>query len=156
MAGVRREAAWNPPMVTLVPEVAGPVAERGADPRPARRGRLPDLLAPAIYLLGGVFLTIGLWPDLDGRVQADNIQDQGAFQFFLAHGARSLIHLANPLFDAQVNVPAGVNMMANTSILGLSVPLAPLTLLAGPAVAGAVLLALAPALTATAWYFVLS
>src|SRR5213078_3556309 len=95
-------------------------------------------------------------PDLDGRVQANNVQDQGAFQFFLAHGARALAHLSNPLFDTQVNVPAGVNMMANTSVLGLSVPLAPVTLLAGPAAAYAALLALAPFLTATAWYLVLS
>src|SRR2546421_935109 len=156
MAGVRREAARSVPVVTLAPEVDGAVADRGTDPRPVRRRRLPDLVPAVVYLVGAGYVTGGLWPDLDGRVQANNVQDQGAFEFFLAHGARVLAHLSNPLFDGQVNVPAGVNMMANTSILGLSVPLAPVTLLFGPAAAYAALLVLAPALTATAWYFVLS
>src|SRR6266536_1428890 len=143
-------------MFTLASEATGDASPaESAAPVRSTWHRL-DLVAPVVYLLGGVYLLGKLWLDLGQRLQADNIQDQGFFQFVLAHGARSVSHLSNPLFDAQINVPDGVNMMANTSVLGLSIPLAPVTMLFGPSVSFAVLAVLAPTLTATAWYYVLS
>jgi hypothetical protein len=143
-------------MLTVAPEATtGEQPAVRADSAPGRR-RWQDWAAPAAYLLAGIYLMGRLWLDPNHRLQADNIQDQGFFEFVLAHAARSVTHLTNPLFDGQVNVPDGVNMMANTSILGLAIPLTPVTLLFGPGAAFAVLAALAPALTATAWYWVLS
>ncbi|MCU7722206.1 hypothetical protein ODJ79_00595 [Actinoplanes sp. KI2] len=55
-----------------------------------------------------------------------------------------------------MNYPDGVNMMANTSVLAVSLPLTPVTLLFGPHVAFNVFLTLALSLTGISWYFVLS
>ncbi|MET0424720.1 MAG: hypothetical protein ABW046_12640 [Actinoplanes sp.] len=55
-----------------------------------------------------------------------------------------------------MNYPDGVNMMANTSVLAVSLPLTPITLLFGPHVSFNVFLTLALALTGISWYFVLS
>ena len=143
-----------PEVVRGAPPVARPDADDAGPPAPGRA--ILDRIAPLVYLVGGLYLTARLWLDPNHRLQQDNIQDQGFFQFVLAHAARSVTHLSNPLFESQVNWPGGVNMMANTSILGLAVPLTPVTLLFGPGVAYAVLVTLAPVLTATSWYFVLS
>jgi hypothetical protein len=53
-------------------------------------------------------------------------------------------------------VPDGVNIMANTSVLALAIPLAPVTLAFGPATTVVLMLTLGLAGTAVAWYFVLS
>ncbi|WP_067499573.1 hypothetical protein [Actinoplanes sp. TFC3] len=88
---------------------------------------------------------IALSPHLPG--------DQTWFEWLLAHGAYTLQHLSNPLFSAQQNAPDGVNMMANTSVLGVTLPLAPVTLLAGPRVTYVIWLmgALAATAATTAW-----
>jgi hypothetical protein len=54
-----------------------------------------------------------------------------------------------------MNAPDGVNLMANTG-LGLTVPLIPVTVLFGPAVAFTVMLTGGLTATAWAWYHVLS
>jgi hypothetical protein len=74
----------------------------------------------------------------------------------LAHGARVVTHLSNPFVSYQMNVPNGVNLMANTSVLAISIPLAPVTLLFGTHTAFRVFLTLALIATPLAWYFVLS
>ncbi len=143
-------------MLTVAPETATDEHPRAdGDAGSPRFGRLHRAV-PLIYLLGGIYLNIHLWLDPNHRLQTDNIQDQGFFQFVLAHAARSVTHLSNPLFDGRINWPDGVNMMANTSVLALAVPLTPVTLLLGPGVAFALLVTLATALTATTWYYVLS
>ncbi|WP_250007893.1 hypothetical protein [Actinoplanes sp. M2I2] len=60
--------------------------------------------------------------------------DQPWFEWLLQHGALSLRDLSNPLFTTRLNAPDGVNMIANTSVLGVTLPMAPLTLLWGPRV----------------------
>lgn len=74
----------------------------------------------------------------------------------LARGALLVTHPENPFFTHRLNVPAGVNMMANTSALSMTIPLAPVTLIWGPVVAFAVMLTLALWLTGLAWYHVFS
>jgi hypothetical protein len=78
------------------------------------------------------------------------------FQWWLAHAAHSAVHLQNPLFAAELNVPMGVNLMANTSVLGVGIPLIPVTLLFGPQISYVVYLTLALAGSAAAAYYVLS
>jgi hypothetical protein len=85
-----------------------------------------------------------------------NEPDQAFFEWILAHGARVVTKLDYPFVSYQMNVPDGVNMMANTSVLGISLPLAPVTILFGPRVAFTVFLTLALIATAVAWYLVLS
>ncbi len=124
---------------------------------PWRLGRYRfDLAVYLVYLLGGLLVTARLWGDPGRRVLTANATDQSQFDWFLAHGARFLVHGGNPLFSDRMNVPGGVNLMANTSVLGLTVPLAPVTLVFGPDVAFSALLALAFAATAGCWYWVFS
>src|SRR5437762_178263 len=47
---------------------------------------------------------------------------------------RSGARLGNPFFTTDMNMPAGVNLAANASVLGLGVPLTPVTLLFGAGV----------------------
>ena len=82
--------------------------------------------------------------------------DHSWFEWLFAHGAYSVQHLENPLFTTRQNAPDGVNMMANTSLLGVTLPLAPLTLLLGPQVTYALYLGGALAATAGTSYWVLS
>ncbi|MFG1606323.1 hypothetical protein [Actinoplanes sp. NPDC049265] len=102
-----------------------------------------------------VLVMIRLWADPAGRVLSHNDDDHGFFLFVMAHGERVLFHGENPFFTDRLNVPDGVNMMANTSILALSVPVAPVTHFLGAGVSLVLLLTLGLAGTAAAWYWVL-
>jgi hypothetical protein len=114
----------------------------------------PDLGVYAAFLLIAFWITSQYW--MTGRVSAPDVSDQAFFEYMLAHGARAVTHLSNPLYASGLNVPVGVNLMMNTSVLALAIPLTPITLLFGPAVSFALLMTLGLAGTAGAWYFVLS
>lgn len=123
--------------------------------RPGRwRG---DLAAVAIYVMAAIYVTVHLWASPGRYVnRGPGGVDLHFFEFAMAHGARVLTDLQNPLFTAQLNAPMGINMIGNTSVLGLSVPLTPVTLLFGPQISVLVALVICLAGTAAAWYFVLS
>ena len=127
-----------------------PASEAGA---PARRA---DLWALLNYAVLAVLVMIQLWRDPNGRVLSSNDDDHGFFLVLLAHGERVVFHGDNPFFTGRFNVPGGVNMMANTSVLALSLPIAPVTHFLGPGVSVVFLLTLGLAGTAAAWYRVLS
>src|SRR3978361_2069245 len=55
-----------------------------------------------------------------------------------------------------MNVPDGVNIMANTTVLALSLPAAPITHFFGAGLSVVLLLTLGLSGTAAAWYWVLS
>ncbi|WP_306207805.1 hypothetical protein [Actinoplanes sp. RD1] len=113
------------------------------------------LVAFTAYLALGVVV---MWRFLEApgeRVSSHLPADHTWFEWLLAHGAHVLLHGGNPLFSATQNTPYGVNMMANTSVLGVTLPLAPLTWLAGPRVTYVVWLILATAGTAATTYWVL-
>ena len=63
---------------------------------------------------------------------SQGVQDQQAFEWYFGAAAHNLASFSNPLFSDLQNFPDGVNLMANAAVLGLGIPLAPLTLLAGP------------------------
>ncbi|MFG2046412.1 hypothetical protein ACGFIW_03120 [Micromonospora sp. NPDC048935] len=124
--------------------------------RPRRRPARSDLLALGAYVLLGIFVCLNYWGDVTGRVSSHLPTDHSWFEWLFAHGAYSLRHLENPLFTARQNAPDGVNMMANTSLLGVTLPLAPLTMLLGPQVMYALYLGAALAATAGTGYWMLS
>ena len=125
-------------------------------PAAARSRSRVDLLAPLSYLALAVLVMIQLWRDPNGRVLASNDDDHGFFLYVMAHGERVLFHGDNPLFDGRMNVPDGVNMMANTTVLAIALPLAPVTHFLGAGVSLVFALTLGLAGTAAAWYGVLS
>ncbi|MFJ6937456.1 dolichyl-phosphate beta-glucosyltransferase [Streptomyces sp. NPDC101132] len=113
------------------------------------------LAVAGLYLLGSLLLYKGLWADLGTSYLADAGQDQNQWEWFFAVTADNVSHLRNPLFTDLQGMPDGVNLMANTVMLGLSVPLTPVTLALGPAVTWALVLTLGLTGTAVAWYWLL-
>ncbi|WP_338896955.1 dolichyl-phosphate beta-glucosyltransferase [Streptomyces sp. TG1A-60] len=121
----------------------------------ARSVRPADALAVTCFLLMSVALHIGRWLGPDDRYLPDSLQDQNQWEWFFAVTADNLVHFRNPLFTTFQGFPDGVNLMANTVMLGLSVPFAPVTLALGPAVSLALVMTLGLAATAAAWYWLL-
>ncbi|MFI7401731.1 dolichyl-phosphate beta-glucosyltransferase [Streptomyces sp. NPDC049541] len=118
----------------------------------ARSLRPTDLFAALLFLLMSMALYSGRLFDPDHRYLPDSLQDQNQWEWFFDVTAHNLAHLHNPFFSDLQGFPDGVNLMANTVMLGLTVPFAPLTLLAGPAVSLSVVMTLGLAATAAAWY----
>ncbi|GAB2924669.1 dolichyl-phosphate beta-glucosyltransferase [Streptomyces heilongjiangensis] len=118
----------------------------------ARSVRPADVLAVTVFLLMAVALYAGRWIDPNGRYLPDSLQDQNQWEWFFAVTADNVTHLRNPLFTDLQGFPDGVNLMANTVMLGLSVPLTPVTLALGPAVTLGLVMTLGLAATAAAWY----
>jgi hypothetical protein len=132
-------------------------AQRATAPR-VRRWRFltwRDAVAIASFIAVALLITAPLWLNLDHQLR-DDPQDQAFFEWMLAHGARVLTDGVYPFFSDRMNYPDGVNMMANTSVLAVSLPMTPVTLLFGPHVAFNAFLTLALAVTGTSWYLVLS
>ncbi|MGN9776621.1 hypothetical protein ACTMS0_12760 [Micromonospora sp. H33] len=140
------------PSLKTVPEPVAAQSSRGARWRPARA----DVLAVGVYVGLGVLVCLNYWVDVQNRVSSHLPTDHSWFEWLFAHGAYSVRHLENPLFTSRQNAPDGVNMMANTSLLGVTLPLAPLTMLVGPQVMYALYLGAALAATAATSYWVLS
>jgi hypothetical protein len=114
-----------------------------------------DVLAITSFIVVALFITAPLWLNLDHELR-DDPQDQAFFEWMLAHGARVLTDGAYPFFSDRMNYPDGVNMMANTSVLAVSLPMTPVTLMFGPHVAFNLFLTLALAVTGISWYLALS
>ncbi|GAA2592736.1 glycosyl transferase [Winogradskya consettensis] len=93
--------------------------------------------------------------DPDGVITTQVPGDQTWFQWLLVHAEYSVRHFSDPFFSTRQNAPDGVNMMANTSVLGVTVPLVPLTAWFGPRVVYVVWMVGALAGTAATAYWVL-
>ncbi|MFE9956685.1 hypothetical protein [Micromonospora sp. NPDC005299] len=146
-------------MVVGRPDTDQPVRLTGPDrpdpvPRRRRRPRPVDALVVAGYFGLAVLLTAGQWGRPDRLFHQAG--DQMLFEWMLARAARAVTGGENPLHSTALNVPDGVNLMANTSVLGLGVPLTPVTALFGSQVAFLVAVVLCLAGTATAWYALLA
>ncbi|MGB6180444.1 MAG: 6-pyruvoyl-tetrahydropterin synthase-related protein [Rhodococcus sp. (in: high G+C Gram-positive bacteria)] len=124
-----------------------------ATERPSRR---PDLVAAAVYSVLSVAVLANQWLHLRTDYLRLSGQDQTMWEWFFAVTAKSVVHLDNPFFTDLQNAPDGVNMMANTAMLGLSVPLTPITLAFGASTTFALALTLGLATTAFGWYFLFS
>ncbi len=110
------------------------------------------MLVASGYVLAALLLYCLLWTDL-GHAYLRNGYDQNLFEWFFAVAAKSP---RDVLFSTLQNSPAGVNMMANTSVLGLGIPLAPVTWLFGPSFTWALVLTGGVAGSAFAWYWLIS
>nr|WP_229401402.1 hypothetical protein [Micromonospora okii] len=137
---------------------AAPTGPDGTGTATARRRRpsRADLLAIGAYVLLGVLVCLNYWADIHHRVSSHLPTDHSWFEWLFSHGAYSVRNLENPLFSLRQNAPDGVNMMANTSLLGVTLPLAPVTWLLGPQVTYSLYLGGALAATAGTAYWMLS
>lgn len=118
--------------------------------------RRQHLAVGGLFLIAAVWVTGRIWLDPSGRVASLYTGDPAQVQFFLAHSVRVVLHGEYPFYTEQFNYPDGVNLMANTAVLALGIPMVPVTLLFGPAVSFVVLVTLGLAGTAMAWYLMLS
>jgi hypothetical protein len=140
------------------PSTAAQPLDQQAAPEPSAARPAPrwaDLVAVALYLALALWVTSGLWRHVGALGLVSGASDVHFFEWTLVHATRIFTHGENPFFTAQLNAPNGVNLMANTGLLGLTVPLVPVTLLFGPAVAFTVMLTAGLTATAWAWYHVL-
>ncbi|MFI5493534.1 hypothetical protein [Actinoplanes sp. NPDC051859] len=135
------------------------VVEAEPDTAPQRRWwrslTWRDVLAITTFIGVALFIVSPLWLNLDHELR-DDPQDHAFFEWMLAHGARVVTDGVYPFFSDRMNYPDGVNMMANTSVLAVSLPMTPITALFGPHVAFNAFLTLALAFTGISWYLVLS
>jgi hypothetical protein len=144
--------------ISVIPAVdTAPAREAEPAPRPRwwRSLTWRDVLAIVTFIAVAAFITAPLWLNLDHELR-DDPQDQAFFEWMLAHGARVLTDGVYPFFSDRMNYPDGVNMMANTSVLAVSLPMTPITALFGPHVAFNAFLTMALAVTGISWYLVLS
>ncbi|WBB70941.1 hypothetical protein [Micromonospora sp. WMMD812] len=153
-------APTDGPSTDGAPTDGDPTDDDGARRAPAARRRWTrrrqDLAVYALFLLAALWVTSRIWADPAGRVASLYSSDPAQVQFFLAHSVRVVLHGEFPFYTDQFNYPDGVNLMANTAVLALGIPMVPVTLLFGPAVSFVLLVTLGLAGTAAAWYFVLS
>ncbi|MGY4894453.1 hypothetical protein [Micromonospora sp. CNZ286] len=140
-------AETDQPVRLTEPAVPAPVPRR-------RRPRPADVLVVAGYLGLAVLLTTGQWRRPERLFHQAG--DQMLFEWMLARAARAVTGGENPLWSGALNAPDGVNLMANTSVLGLGVPLTPVTVVFGSQAAFLVAVTLSLAGTATAWYALLA
>jgi hypothetical protein len=112
----------------------------------------PNLLALLVYLelsicLFGLRVLAGPATSYLGYPH-----DPGQAIWFLEWWPRAILHAHNPFYSQAVWAPVGVNLTWMTSIPGLSLLAAPITLTLGPVVAYNILALAAPAVSAWAAY----
>ncbi|EID52853.1 hypothetical protein [Saccharomonospora xinjiangensis] len=117
---------------------------------------LADAAVMTIFVLAAFLIYRPLWEDLSSGYLQHSGQDQNMWEWFFAVTAQSVLNFENPLHSSLQNAPLGVNLMANTAMFGVGIPLAPVTVLFGPTVTWAIALTGGLAGTAVAWYWVLS
>lgn len=120
------------------------------------RWSLVDVAVIVLFLAIAYMVTSKLWVSPTTLTPKPNGTDQTFFEWMLLHAVRIFTHGENPFLTPSLNAPIGVNVMANTGLLGLAIPLAPLTALIGPAPVFVLITMLGLAGTATSWYYVMS
>jgi hypothetical protein len=135
---------------------AAPAAAGSGERIEGPQARWLDLSVLLCYLALAVWVLQPLWRDPGHLNPATNGSDPGFFEWALIHATRIFTHGEHPFFTPALNAPLGVNLMANTGLLGLTIPLVPVTLIFGPSASFTLLLTLGLVATAGAWYFVLS
>lgn len=132
-----------------------PERVRRPELKPRRWNRV-DTVVILCYALAAFGIYVGLWLHLGNGYLYNSAQDQNMWEWFFDVTAHSVWHWQNPLNSDLQNYPLGVNLMANTAMFGLGIPLSPITMLFGPTVTWAVALTGGLAGTAAAWYWVFS
>jgi hypothetical protein len=146
--GVTSRSVATAPAGTSAELPAGVVA------RPSLFPHLPAwALAAAIYLGLAVVMWWHVWTGGHlGSTMTCNCGDPSSFVWFLEWPAYAIRHGHSLLLETRDQVPGGMNMLDNTSVLALGVVLAPITWLFGPVATLNVALTAAPALSAISAY----
>ena len=88
--------------------------------------------AGAAYLVVGFVLWVHAWADGASTHTLCGCGDPALFLWFFQWPATALAHGQNPFYSTALFHPTGVNLLAQTSVTGLSLPLVPVTWIWGP------------------------
>ena len=109
---------------------------------------MPHLASLAVCLALAALVFADNWPSPVWTSTAPGVGDGALMMWFLRWTPYAVQHGLNPLFSPFMNVPDGVNVMWNTSLLLPGLLLAPVTAAFGPVLTFNLLLALGPGLSA--------
>jgi hypothetical protein len=104
--------------------------------------------AGVLYLALGFALWVHAWVEGGTTHTLCGCGDPALFLWFFQWPATALAHGQNPFFSTALFHPQGINLLAQTSVTGMSVPLVPVTWIWGPVASLNVASTIAPALTA--------
>ncbi len=104
--------------------------------------------AGAVYLVVGFVIWVHAWTEGATTHTLCGCGDPALFLWFFQWPATALAHGQNPFFSSALFHPTGINLLAQTSVTGLSIPLVPVTWIWGPVAALNVASTITPALTA--------
>jgi hypothetical protein len=113
------------------------------------------VVASCAYLAASLLVWWNVWASHPTSTTICGCGDSSLFTWFLAWPAYAISHGLDPLYSTAMGYPGGVNMLSNTSEVGIGVALAPVTWLFGPVATLNVALALAPVLSAVAMFVLL-
>ena len=130
----------------------GDSARAAVRPRPLRRTAVVLGGAFAFYLVVAIALWWHAWSGHPTTATTCGCGDSALFLWFLEWPAYALAHGHNPFFSTALFHPGGINLLANTSVLAIGIPLAPVTWLFGPVATLNVASTLGPALSALAMF----
>src|SRR5664280_953243 len=108
------------------------------------------VVASCTYLAASLLVWWNVWASHPTSTTVCGCGDSSLFTWFLAWPAYAISHGLDPLYSTAMGYPGGVNLLSNTSEVGIGVALAPVTWLFGPVATLNVALALAPVLSAVA------
>ena len=104
--------------------------------------------AGAAYLVVGFVLWVHAWAQGASTHTLCGCGDPALFLWFFQWPATALAHGENPFYSTALFHPTGINLLAQTSVMGLSLPLVPVTWIWGPVASLNVASTVTPALTA--------
>ncbi|MGD0393663.1 MAG: hypothetical protein ABSC41_13580, partial [Acidimicrobiales bacterium] len=113
------------------------------------------LLAGLGYLILSVFVWSNVWTSHPTSTTTCGCGDTSLFTWFIAWPAYAITHGLDPIYSTAMHYPVGVNLLANTSVLAIGGPLAPITWVFGPIASLNVALTLAPVLSSLAMFVLL-
>jgi dolichyl-phosphate beta-glucosyltransferase len=121
-----------------------------------KRKKGPFLAAAAgSYLLIAIVLWWSAWGQGASTHTLCGCGDPALFLWFFQWPATAVAHFHNPFYSQALFHPGGINLLAQTSVMGLSVPLIPVTWIFGPVASLNVASTLCPALSALFCFLVL-
>ena len=85
-----------------------------------------------VYLALGFVLWVHAWAQGATTHTLCGCGDPALFLWFFQWPATALAHGQNPFFSTALFHPGGINLLAQTSVTGLSLPLVPVTWIWGP------------------------
>ena len=115
----------------------------------------PLLVAGGAYLLLSLFIWSNVWTSHPSSTTTCGCGDTSLFTWFFEWPVHAISHGLNPFYSTVMHYPGGINLLANTGELAITITLAPITWLFGPVAALNVALTLAPVLSALAMFVLL-